>query len=394
MDEHHDPPFGRRGFVRLVGGGVIVAAGGLGAGCSRQLPPEAIEAWKGPSATEPDVRRWILAHAILAPHSHNLQSWLIDLRTPGEMLLRCDLERLLPATDPFSRQIMMSHGTFLELLDIAARERGLRADITLFPEGAFGPGKIDARPVARIRLAADPAVVKDALFAQILARRTNRNAYEPTRAVPTEARQAMADAAAPHGVRFGFVGAEPAALQRHREIASEAWRIELTTPRTIMESYRVLRVGAAEVAKHRDGLTVMDPKLVWMDRLGLFDRSRAPAPDSYATTSQIQDFNARLASTASFLWIVSTGNDRLTQVNAGRAYARVQLAGTAHGVVMQPLSQALQEYPEQAGPYAAIHGLLDAPTRTQTVQMWARVGFAPPVEPAPRRGLDDYITGT
>jgi hypothetical protein len=371
-----------------------MAAGAGTVGCSSAVPPEAILPWQGPKA-ETDVRRWALAYAILAPHSHNLQSWVVDLGTPDEILLRCDPARLLPETDPLSRQIMMSHGTFLELLDIAARERGLRADITLFPEGAFGPDKIDARPVARIRLAADPAVVKDALFAQILARRTNRNAYEPTRVVPTEARQAMADAAAPRGGRFGFVGAEqPAALQRHRAIASEAWRIELITPRTIMESYRVLRVGAAEVAKHRDGLTVMDPKLVWMDRLGLFDRSRAPAPDSFATTSQIEDFNARLASTASFLWIVSTGNDRPTQVNAGRAYARVQLAGTAHGVAMQPLSQALQEYPEQAGPYAAIHGLLDAPTRTQTVQMWARVGFAPPVEPAPRRGLNDYIART
>ena len=347
--------------------------------------------WQGPTG-ETDVRRWVLAYAILAPHSHNLQSWVVDLGTPDEILLRCDPTRLLPETDPLSRQIMMSHGTFLELLDIAARERGLRAHITLFPEGAFGAQKIDERPVARIRLVTDPTVVKDALFAEILKRRTNRSAYEPARAVPTETRQAMADAVASHAVRFGFVGAEqPAALQRHRAIASEAWRIELITPRTIMESYRVLRVGAAEVAKHRDGLTVMDPKLVWMARLGLFDRSQAPAPDSFATTSQIEEFNAKMASTASFLWIVSTGNDRAMQVNAGRAYARVQLAGTAHGVVMQPLSQALQEYPEQAGPYAAIHGLLDAPTPTQTVQMWARVGFAPPVEAAPRRGLDAHI---
>jgi hypothetical protein len=204
----------------------------------------------------------------------------------------------------------------------------------------------------------------------------------------------MAEAVAPLAMRFGFVGAEqPTALQRHRAIASQAWRIELITPRTIMESYKVLRVGAAEVAQHRDGLTVMDPKLVWMDRLGLFDRSKAPAPDSFATTSQTEDFDAKLASTTSFLWIVSAGNDRSTQVNAGRAYARVQLAGTAHGVAMQPLSQALQEYPEQAGPYAAIHALLDAPAQTQTVQMWARVGFAPPVEPAPRGGLDAHIRG-
>ena len=64
---------------------------------------------------------------------------------------------------------MMSHGTFLELLDMAARERGLRAEITLFPQGAFGPGKLDERPVARIRLDPDAMVTKDPLFVQILA---------------------------------------------------------------------------------------------------------------------------------------------------------------------------------------------------------------------------------
>jgi hypothetical protein len=98
-----------------------------------------------------------------------------------------------------------------------------------------------------------------------------------------------------------------------------------------------------------------------------------------------------MASTPAFLWLVSQGNDRGTQVDAGRAYVRVQLAATAHGVVMQPLSQALQEYAEQAQPYAEIHRLLDVPQPQQTVQMWARVGFAPPVPPAPRRGVDAHI---
>src|SRR5512139_124902 len=117
----------RRTFVRLVGGGVVFAAAAPLAGCAQGMPPEAIAAWQGPGV-EPDLRRWILAHAILAPHSHNLQSWLVDLRTDGEIVLRCDPQRLLPETDPFSRQIMMSHGTFLELLDLAARERGQRAE--------------------------------------------------------------------------------------------------------------------------------------------------------------------------------------------------------------------------------------------------------------------------
>jgi hypothetical protein len=293
---------------------------------------------------------------------------------------------------------MMSHGTFLELLDLAARERGQRAELTLFPEGAYGPEKIDDRPVARIRLVADPSVPEDPLFAQILKRRTNRNVYDPARPVPAAAWQAMAEAVRPHPLRFGFVGPDipggAEALQRQRDIAREAWHIELVTPRTILESYRWLRIGSSEIARHRDGISITSPMLVALDRLGLFDRTKAPGPDDSAITSQVKDFDAKMASTPGFLWLVSDGNDRAMQVNAGRAYARVQLAATAHGVVMQPLQQALQEYPEQANPYAEIHRLLGADRPAQTVQMWARAGFAEPVDPAPRRGVDAHLVRT
>ena len=89
--------------------------------------------------------------------------------------------------------------------------------------------------------------------------------------------------------------------------------------------------------------------------------------------------------------MVTPGNDRVTQINAGRAYARVQLAATAQGLAMQPLSQALQEYAEQQKPYADIHALAGATAPGETVQMWVRVGYAPPIEPAPRRRLKDFI---
>jgi hypothetical protein len=126
------------------------------------------------------VRRWILAHAILAPHSHNLQSWLVDLRQPGEIALYCDRTRLLPETDPFSRQIMMSQGTFLEVLTLAARQQGLRADIravpprvSLIPKAAPANGL-----TALIRLVPDASVKPDPLFAQVFQRHTNRSAYD------------------------------------------------------------------------------------------------------------------------------------------------------------------------------------------------------------------------
>ena len=384
----------RRNFIRVAGGGVIASAAPVPlAGCSlsSDYPAEAIEPWHGPRADTADVRRWILGYAILAPHSHNLQSWLVDLHQPQEITLYCDLTRLLPETDPFSRQIMMSHGTFLELLDLAARRKGLRANVELFPQGEFGPAGPDQRPVARIRLAADPGIRPDPLFDQILARHTNREAYEPREPAPA-ALQAIADSVAAHPIRAGFAGAaQPQALQQHRAIASEAWRIELVTPRTIMESYKVLRVGPREIAQHRDGLSINAPMVRALAALGLFDRSKAPGPDDAATTSQIKDFNEKIAATPAFFWLVTEGNDRKTQVNAGRAYARAQLAATAQGLSMQPLSQALQEYPEQALPYAQIHALLQAPPPRYTVQMWTRLGYAPPVGPAPRRGVEAHM---
>jgi hypothetical protein len=286
----------------------------------------------------------------------------------------------------------MSHGTFLELLDMAAREQGLRADIALFPQGAFGPDKIDARPVARIRLIPDATVKKDPLFAQVLLRHTNRKAYDLARPVPPTTRAALAAAAHPTLIRVGQVGPEDsAAMAEHRRIAREAWRIELVTPRTIMESFHVLRVGSSEIAQHRDGLSVTSPVVVALERVGLFDRTQVPAPDSSATTGQIKDFNANLDATPGFLWMVTPDNSRVTQIEAGRAWVRVQLAATAQGLAMQPLSQALQEYAEQKQMYADIHALAGATRAGETVQMWARVGYAPAVEPAPRRRLQDFV---
>lgn len=387
----------RRGFIRILGGGVVLAAAPALVACSSALPPEAVAAWQAPAPPAPgsDVRRWILAHAILAPHSHNLQSWLVDLRQPGEIALYCDRTRLLPETDPFSRQIMMSQGTFLELLDLAARQLGHRADIQLFPQGEFDPNVAPANGLtALIRLVPDAALQPDPLFAQVFRRHTNRSAYE-MKAPDATATQAIAAAAmAPRPglrLRVGFAGPQDARIGEHRTIARDAWRIELVTPRTVMESMKVLRVGPEEIARHRDGISINEPMARALAAVGLFDRSKAPGPDDSATTGQVKDFNAKIEATPAFFWMVTDGNDRRSQVHAGRAYVRAQLAATAQGLSMQPLQQALQEYPEQASPYAAIHRLVGAQTPGQTVQMWARLGYAPAVGPAPRRGLEAHL---
>jgi hypothetical protein len=389
----------RRQFMRVLGGAAVLAAVPALPGCSSTLPAEAVAAWQGPAPVPPggDVRRWIVAHAILAPHSHNLQSWLVDLQQPGEIMLYCDHTRLLPETDPHSRQILMSQGTFLELLHLAALQQGLRAEIDLFPHGEFDPRTPPAPPhthhaTARVRLVPDASVQPDPLFGQIFRRRTNRSAYDMRTPEP-QAVQAIAAACTAPRLRTAFALPGDARLPEHRAIARDAWRVELVTPRTMLESLKVLRVGPREIAEHRDGLSVNAPLPRLLAALGLFDRSQAPGPDDMAVTQQEQDFNARIEATPAFFAMVTQANDRATQVQAGRAYVRAQLAATAQGLSMHPLQQALQEYPEQAPHYAAIHALLGADGGRGTVQMWARLGYAPPVGPAPRRGVQAHVLG-
>ncbi len=130
----------RRNFIRILGGGVVLAAGS-GIWAATREPAAARRPWMtaGEDKAEQDVRRHALSFAVLAPNPHNKQPWLVDLSRPGELKLYCDLDRRLPQTDPFDRQITIGLGAFLEILSMAAAERGYRAEITPFPQRRAPP---------------------------------------------------------------------------------------------------------------------------------------------------------------------------------------------------------------------------------------------------------------
>jgi hypothetical protein len=388
----------RRQFIRIVGGGVVFASSaGLLSSCGFGIPKSAVRAWNSvPPETE--LRRWVLSHALLAPNPHNMQPWIADLSAESEIALRLDTTRLLPETDPYGRQILMGCGAFLEILAIAAAERGYRADVALFPAGAM-EGTLDGRAVATIRLVADANLAPDPLFKSVRERRTDRREYDVDRPVAPSDVAALSAAVQGFPIRLGVVGqrdaADDAQLRSIRMVASNAWAIELTTELKMMETMRVLRFGSGEIDRHRDGLVITNPMLVTLKRLRLLKPNKFPAPDSKATVSQIKNFNTITASTPSYLWLVTEGNTRTQQILAGRAYARLNLAGTALGLAMHPTSQALQEYPEVQSQYASIHALLHAPATVNTVQILARLGYPKPgsesAGPAPRRGIDALV---
>jgi hypothetical protein len=129
-----------------------------------------------------DPRLQVISHGLLAPNAHNMQSWriVLDERDALKFKLYLDEKRLLPATDPFHRQSVISQGTFLELMDIAAKKLGYSADIKIFPEGECGAqpdaGEIRSRPTAAVTLSPSSAV-EMSMYKFIFERVTTRTAY-------------------------------------------------------------------------------------------------------------------------------------------------------------------------------------------------------------------------
>ncbi|WP_254216555.1 twin-arginine translocation pathway signal protein [Tabrizicola sp. TH137] len=375
----------RRKMIFLVGGGAVLAAGGAFGFAATRTPQTAYLPWSRAGSYD-DPRMRALSWALLAPNPHNRQPWLADLSEDGTITLYVDTDRLLPQTDPFNRQITIGLGCFLELLRMAAAEDGYRADITLFPQGSSATA-LDQRPIARIVLTADSAVVRDPLFAWVPARRSNKEPYDTTRSPAPEVLTQMA-AAASNGSRFGGT-VDPAEVADWRALTREALRIEVETPHTYQESVDLFRIGRREVDANPDGIDFSGPMFESMHLTGMFSREIASDPTSFAFTAGMDAVYANADTAMGHVWLVTADNSRETQIAAGADWLRVNLAATAQGIGFQPLSQALQEFPEMAGPYAKVHERL-APDGG-TVQMLSRIGYGPLVGNSPRWPLESRI---
>ncbi|BCH24152.1 Acg family FMN-binding oxidoreductase [Mesorhizobium sp. L-8-3] len=376
----------RRNILKLVGGGIVLAAAGGGLWAATRDPKKARIPWEVAGRGESDPRRNALSYALLAPNPHNRQPWLADLGSPGQVTLYCELDRRLPFTDPFDRQITIGLGAFIELLAMAAAQTGHRTDITLFPEGEPQP-RLDARPVAQITFVQDAAVESDPLFRHVMARRSNKEEYDMSRPVPTEALAAIAGAA--RGGRIAHAH-EPAKVQRLRDLAWAAMQVELATPHTLKESVDIMRIGRAEIEANPDGIDLSGPLLEGLAIAGVLSREAMLDPSSSVWQQQEAVLKPNFDSAMAFLWQATPGNGRADQIAAGRDYVRLNLAATGLGIAMQPFSQALQEYSEMRPNFLRLRDELGI-AEAETLQMFVRLGYGPDVKAAPRWPLDTRI---
>ena len=368
----------RRKFLALAGGGVIVAAGVRVGMIATRTPDEALKPWSEAGSLYTEPRKKALSYAILAPNPHNRQPWLVDLSRPDKVVLTADLNRLLPHTDPFSRQITIGLGCFLEVLRMAAAADGYRVDLDLFPDGG-DTRKLDARPIAVATFQKDSTQRHDPLFDHIMQRRSVKEPYDLSRPVRDEALAGVRKAA---NHTRAFATSDPARVEALRRLTTNALIIEVDTPRTFKESVDLFRIGKAEVEANPDGIDFSGPMFELLHATGQFTREAAMDTESSAFAQGKASVLENTRTAMAHVWQITQGNTRVDQIRAGQDWVRINLAATAAGLATQPLSQALQEYPEMKSLYKQVHDKL-AP-EGGTVQMLARLGYAEAVPASPR----------
>ncbi|VUS33388.1 Acg family FMN-binding oxidoreductase [Klebsiella spallanzanii] len=373
---------GRRRFLRLLGGASILLLPLLN-GCSNTAKSTAIAA----PVNDGDPRyRW-LAVAARAPSSHNMQPWKVALTSrPDKMALYVDTGSLLPAADPQCRQTMISLGGFIELLCMAANADGVHCEVE-----HLAPNKDANQPVAlftftRMQAAQEP----DGLLPFAASRRVNRETFHQNASISEErlslllAAGSRRDAVAHGSVQTGKISEISAQV-------AEAWRIDLQQPEIMLEMLKVTRIGRREIEHYRDGIAIQGflPELA--ERLGMFPRDRVPEQNSAMMKSMREMGEQQASSAAGWVWLVTTGNSRSQQIAAGRAFVRLHLRATQLGIALQPMSQALEDYPAMIESQQKLYQVLTVTPEKETVQMLARIGYADPAPLSPRRNLPDLV---
>ena len=386
----------KRMFLKIAGSGAIIVAAGAAGFIGTRTPNAALKPWATAGSLYEDPIRRALSYAILAPNPHNRQPWIIDLKSNTEAVLTCDLDRLLPQTDPFSRQIIIGLGCFLELFAIAASDQGYKAGITYFPQGEPSD-KLNRQPIAHLSLSRqNPTQEKqkdsplgDPLFTQTLNRHTNRDPYDTSRPVAQEVLQRLHEAASEH-VRVGTTSSG-LSLQQLRILTRDAMLAEIRDAKAYQESIDLMRIGRTEIEANPDGIFLGGAFLETLSLVGILNRKTLADPKSSTYKIGLDMIKEGAMSSMGFVWINTQGNSRSQQLEAGRAYMRIALQATADGLAMQPMSQALQEYQSMAPYYKTVHDR-HANQPGERMQMLARIGYASKaIDAAPRWPLASRI---
>lgn len=260
----------------------------------------------------------MITAAMLAPSSHNTQPWIFHPTASG-LELEVDHGRALPVNDPDGRELILSCGTALFNLEIAARHFGYSPDVSPYPD----PRRPDV--VANVTLTAGTDADELDLYDAIAERHTTRGDVT-SEGLTADLRGRFAAIAALHDVDFDVVKfarrkevAQLVADGDNWQFASPSWRRELAD---WMRSKR-----------HGDGIAVSQ-------LTGWAVRSVVANSDLGLSTAKR---DRRLVETAPMVAVIATErDDEHAWLEAGRALEHILLIAAREGLQVGFLNQPCQ----------------------------------------------------
>ena len=301
-------------------------------------------------------KEFLLRYAVLAPSSHNTQPWTFRIVDEGVEIVP-DLTRRLPIADPADRELMISIGTAITNLRVAAAHFGLESTVLYEDEGAM----------IALRETCNPDESLHALFPAITQRHTHRTEFEKRPIDPDILHHICSIVDESEVTRF----IAPTERARTAELVEEADRRLLADDRWRAELAEWVHPNESTDV---DGLTG--------DAFGL------PGPLSAFAPWLVRNFDlgdARgkhdrmLAENAAGLIVVTGDDDPPALMRAGETLERLLLVLTSLGVQYAFLNQPVQ--------ISDLRRELWRIIRTpRPPQLLLRIGYAPRMKlPMPRR---------
>jgi hypothetical protein len=339
----------RRSFLKgagivtvLVAGGAVWRAEDQGVFSIGQGPAyEPWKDWQKDASAGPLV---LVRSAILAASPHNTQPWLFRVSS-SSIELYADTTRNAGALDPYRREQHIALGCALENLMLAAGANGYNASASLL-SGTLDRDSGDRDPddkvqlVARVELAPGTPQNNE-LYNAIPNRHTNRNPYDPKRAVPPEFMELLRQLSDEESDVKLFLIAAEADRKRIAEIISAANNVLYADPEVQRGSERWIRIRWSSVQKYRDGLTI--------DAAGLPPMTAAVAkfvPSSVLRwmASAKEDPYRKLLQTPAMFGIIAVRAryDQQQCLRAGRVWQRAHLLATSHGLAARPANEVVE----------------------------------------------------
>lgn len=385
----------RRTFLR-AGGALLIGVTGGGVFRAAQQgvfsvgQGAAYEPWTTWRADMNSGALSLVRAAILASNPHNSQPWLFRV-TDTQIDVFVDTTRQIGAIDPFLREMYTGVGCALENMMLAAEAEGYQTELTYMPDAN------DRTHAARVVLTTGAVTGSGAspLYEAIPRRRTNRMAYDTSRAVEQTVLDRLSGLNTDTEVRVIWITDPQARQQVGEQIIAATEALNADEEQSI-DSHVWWRGNWQLLQERRDGLT---PDA---SQLPAFSALIKMLPDSDRATSDaafLDQTRTRHVATAMGYGLICVRDhmDNALRLRGGRIWQRIHLQATIDGLAMQPLNQI----PERADREAQLNleprftnvlaDLVGDPNFR--VLMPFRFGYPTqqPAAPAPRRGVDQVM---